>query len=91
MNCLKCNGNNFIIESTIILTEKYKIQKNGRVAEHPFEKKIDIDNAADYDHIIRCVNCKQGYSLQEKSRIDLLKKTDFTQIDLIKDAELTNF
>ena len=36
MICPKCGGDYFVLETTIVVTEKYKILKNGRVSVHLF-------------------------------------------------------
>ncbi len=82
MKCLKCGCENFILETTVIIVEKYKIYKNGRVSDHPIEKEFCNGDMADDDNIIRCVNCKTGYILPYYGRNDLLNKVNFSKIDL---------
>lgn len=90
MKCLKCSCENFILESTIIITENYKIYKNGRVSDHPISKDFCNGDMADNDNVIRCTNCKIGYVLPEYGRNDLLNKIDFSKVDL-KDAIMIEF
>jgi len=90
MKCLKCSCENFILESTIIITENYKIYKNGRVSDHPISTDFCNGDMADNDNVIRCTNCKIGYVLPECGRNDLLNKIDFSKVDL-KDAIMIEF
>lgn len=83
MMCNKCNGENFILESTIAVTEKYKIFKNGNISYHPFQTDYDEETMADNDNVIRCSNCQAGYILPETKRKELLK-TNFKQVNLNK-------
>ncbi len=91
MKCIKCSSENFILESTIVLEEKYKIYKNGRIADHPFKKNIAAVDMADNDNIIRCIRCNATYVLVGKGRHDLIHKVDFKDVDLEKDAVIVRF
>lgn len=91
MKCLKCGCENFILESTIAITEKYKIYKNGRVSEHPMFKEDVGINMADNDNIIRCTKCHVGYVIPYQGRTKLLYKIDFSKFDLEKDAIVTEY
>lgn len=53
----------FLIESTVAVTEIYKIFKNGKVARKPLDSYIVNDNLGEEDTILRCVKCKQAYHL----------------------------
>lgn len=57
MKCIKCNGENFILESSIVLKEKYRIYKNGKIAENYFLKEIEGEDMTDNENIIRCITC----------------------------------
>ena len=91
MKCIKCSSENFILESTIALEEKYKIYKNGRIADHPFKKNIAAVDMEDNDNIIRCIRCNATYVLVGKGRHDLIHKVDFKDVDLEKDAVIVRF
>lgn len=91
MQCIKCNSENFILESTILLEEKYKIYKNGRVADHPFKEIIAAADMTDNENIIRCTDCNTAYVLVGTVRQDILRKTDFNLVDLEKDAIIVDF
>jgi len=87
MKCLKCGSENFILESDVLLTEKYRIFKNGRISNRPFEKIINRVDMAENDNVLRCEKCDCTYVLLYKGRDDLLSKIDYSQIDLERDAE----
>lgn len=82
MKCPKCGCESFILETTVIVTEEYKIYKNGKVSNHPIKTKISNYDMAENDNIIRCTNCNIGYVIPQKSRFELINKTDFSKIDL---------
>lgn len=63
VKCIKCGGDEFLIESTVVVTEIYKIFKNGKVARKPLDSYIVNDNLGEEDTILRCVKCKQAYHL----------------------------
>ena len=90
MKCPKCGCESFIVESDILVTEKYKIYKNGRVSDHPISKEICREDMAEYDNLVRCNNCKTAYSIHYKGRDDLLYKTDFSKVNL-EEAEQTKY
>lgn len=86
VKCPICGGETFVLESTIIVTEKYKIYKNGTLSYHPIKTNVDDSDRADNDNIVRCTDCNSGFVLPHKSRYDLLHKVNFSKIDLRKDA-----
>lgn len=90
MKCIKCKSENFTLETTVIVTEKYKIYKNGRVSDHPVKTEYDNQDMADNDNIVRCDNCKQGYVIKHQGRNDLLRKINFNDIALT-DEDLTEY
>lgn len=90
MKCFKCNGENFVLETTIVKMEKYKIYKNGRIAQSPTETEIVDEDMTDNENIIRCVNCGQGYVL-EKCRKELLNEINFNKVDLEIEGHLTKY
>lgn len=90
MKCPKCGGSDFVLESSVITTEIYKIYKNGRVPRHPFKTDITNEDMTDNENIIRCVTCRQGYVL-EKYRRELLNETNFNQVDLENEGFATKY
>ena len=88
MKCLKCGGENFILESSVLLIEKYKIFKNGKISNRPFEKIIDRVDMAENDNVLRCEKCDYTYAVFYKGRSELLSKTDYSMIDLSRDTEV---
>lgn len=91
MKCPKCGCEKFILETTVILTEKYKIYKNGRVSDHPTGLNIDDYDVAEYDNLVRCTSCNIGYAILDKSRPELIRKTDFSIVDLMTEGIETEF
>ena len=91
LKCPKCRREDFTIESTIIITEIYKIYKNGRVSDHPTKTDHSSEYMADNDNIIRCKKCNAGYVIPYEYRNDLLRKIDFSEIDLEKLSIKTEF
>jgi len=91
VKCPKCGCENFVLESTVIVTEKYKIYKNGRVSDHPVKTDFSNYDMAEYDNIIRCTNCNIGYVIPFKSRPELIRQTDYSKINLNNDGFETKF
>jgi len=87
MKCLECGSESFILESSVLLIEKYRIFKNGKISNHPFEKIIDRVDMAENDNVLRCKKCDRTYVLLYKGRGDLLSEIDYSTIDLERDAE----
>lgn len=71
--------------------DKYKIFKNGRVAEHPIQSETAVQNMADNDNLIRCLGCKTGYILPHKGRTELLYRVDYSKVDLQIEAVESNY
>lgn len=91
MKCIKCGCENFILEITILITEKYKIYKNGRVSDHSISTVLEDKDMADNDNIIRCTGCCTGYVLPYQGRKELLYKINFSEIDFKKDAIVSGY
>lgn len=90
MKCPKCGRSDFILESSIVVKETYKIYKNGKVSDRPINVDITNQDMTENENIIRCLTCNQGYVL-EKSRRELLNETDFNQVDLNKEGHFTEY
>lgn len=91
MKCLNCGYETFVLESIVALKETYGIYKNGRVSKQPHNKEIVNDAMAENDHIVRCSNCNTGYLMLNADRDKLLHGMDYSNIDLEKDAEITEY
>lgn len=91
MKCYKCGGNEFALESTIIVTEKYKIYKNGRVSDHPINREVNNQDMTDNENIVRCKGCNSGFVIPGKNRNELLYKTDFSKVNLNTEVMETEF
>lgn len=89
MRCIKCSGEKFHLESSIVLEETYGIYKNGRRTDHPQKTIITNEDMSENENIVRCLNCEQGYVLP-LGRVELLYRTDFSKVDL-KDEYLTEW
>lgn len=82
LKCPKCKGEIFLIESTVLKTEHYKIYKNGRVSDHPIKTVFDDEDMAEHDNIFRCKTCNTGYIIPHIGRRDIIGKIDFSTTDL---------
>jgi len=91
MKCLKCGCEDFILESTIVVTEKYKIYKNGKTSDHPISKIITQADMTDNENILRCTKCNKGYVLPLKFRKDLINRVDFSKVDLKTESIETEY
>ena len=83
MKCIKCGNEEFIIESTVAMTEKYKIFTNGKVAKNPRNSYIANEDVGFHDTLIKCVSYNQEYWLG--SRHYTLEKVDYKEKILTED------
>ena len=77
MKCIKCGNKEFIIESTVAMTEEYKIFKNGKVAKNPRNSCIANEDVGSHDTLVKCGSCNQEYWLG--SRHYTLEKVDYKE------------
>lgn len=84
VKCPKCAGEEFVLETEVLLVEKRKIYKNGRVAVRPFSTYEDDDTnvVGECAQVIRCTNCGAGYGLPYL-RNELIRM-NFSEVDLEK-------
>ena len=86
MICLECKGENFILSTTKLVTEKFKIQKNGKLAKTPYYRYEDTDTSGEWDNIVICTNCSAEFAIKHVSHDDLIDDFDFSKVDLEKDG-----